>query len=85
MYHLEAEEPLQYSMLVAIDGNESLKRVERTKEDEDGVRVNIERSDSRTLGSHLFIERDVVDGFKHEVKRFGARVSDSFQRNVVSS
>ena len=63
-------------MLVAIDGNESLKRVERTKEGGDGARVNIERDDSRALHSHLFVERDIVDNFKYEVRSRNARVSD---------
>ena len=75
VYSLNDEEPMKYSMLVTIDGNESLKRVERTREGEDGVRVNVEREDGRTLSSHLFIEPEVVDVFKYEVKRRVERVS----------
>ena len=66
-YQLQGEPKLDPEMLVAVDGNESLRRVERRREDENGVERVAELKDSRTRTSPLFIERPRVDAFKNEV------------------
>ena len=55
IYRTDNEDELQHSMLAAMDGNESLKRVKRSKLMEDGeTRVYIEHEDDRSVHSHIF-------------------------------
>ncbi|KAJ7713931.1 hypothetical protein B0H16DRAFT_1742958 [Mycena metata] len=69
MYKLEGEEELEFSMLVTMDGNDSLKRVLRKEAqdfDEDGNLIpgeSKERFDPRTAaaGKDYFIPREKVD------------------------
>lgn len=61
-------------MLVALDGNESLKRNEMQRRvfDKSGIQtgvINIERADSRTRESLIFVDAAFVDRYKDEVKR----------------
>ncbi|KAF8157569.1 hypothetical protein K438DRAFT_1777209 [Mycena galopus ATCC 62051] len=66
MYKLEGEEDLIFSMLVTMDGNDSLKRVlRRTKtdgsEEEPVLGPSKEREDSRDGGEDYFLSREEVD------------------------
>ncbi|KAF8156503.1 hypothetical protein K438DRAFT_2075523 [Mycena galopus ATCC 62051] len=66
MYKLEGEEDLIFSMLVTMDGNDSLKRVLRpTKtdgsEEEPVLGPSKEREDSRDGGEDYFLSREEVD------------------------
>lgn len=67
-YVTDGEPAMRFSLLTAMDGNNSLKRVFRASESPDGSRTNIERRDERTRISPLFIARDTVDEFAHEVQ-----------------
>lgn len=60
---------MKHSILFAMDGNESLKRVERKREADDGIGVTIEKPDDRIIVSDLLVSRATVDLFKNEVKR----------------
>ncbi|KIY47957.1 hypothetical protein FISHEDRAFT_44267 [Fistulina hepatica ATCC 64428] len=66
MYRLEQEMPLQPSMLVACDGNNSLKLVDAT------FLAGDRRSDDRRLPSFRFLEPEVVDKFKDDVSNAAA-------------
>ena len=68
VYRLRDEEDLEHTMLVAMDGNESLRRVKRSIDDGTGERISIERLDERTREAAMYIERSVVDEFAHEVR-----------------
>lgn len=69
-YKLKDEKELPISMLTAMDGNESLKRVFRTKQGttEDDAPEGIAYADSRVRKSHIYISRSDVNLFKDEVK-----------------
>ena len=74
---LDNEPVLKYSILVAMDGNESLKR--HWRQDErvvDGQKVvrSIERPDNQTRPSMLYIDPAIVEGFKNEVRPVSGRV-----------
>jgi hypothetical protein len=61
-------------MLVAFDGNESLKRVERAIREKDASRKlvcseNIECKDLCTVMNDMYLSEDQVNQFKNEVKR----------------
>ncbi|HEV7736239.1 MAG TPA: hypothetical protein VGO47_02560 [Chlamydiales bacterium] len=73
-YVLTDEPSLKFSMLTTIDGNNSIKRMERRRNEknEDGqvIRtVNIECADSRAINSPMYLNREDVDIFKNEVPR----------------
>jgi hypothetical protein len=74
-YVLEDEPHLEPSMLIAIHGNESLKRVERAYHEKTAAgkvisATNIERQDSRSMTntSDLYLSREAVNRFKNEVQ-----------------
>jgi hypothetical protein len=77
--HALSNEPkLQFAMQAAIDGNGSLKRVQRvSKSDSNGggitTTTSIERLDSREAHDVRMMSREDVEAFKHEAK--SARVS----------
>lgn len=70
-YKLQEDTPMEHSVLLAMDGNSSLKRVLRTRESAagDGELISIARPDNRNRISELFIEAAEVDVYKDEVKR----------------
>ena len=74
MYKLDAEEVLEHSMLLCMDGNESVKRMRRVKRigeesnQKDSKPTVIERHDNRTRGATYFLEVAEVDEFAFEVK-----------------
>lgn len=65
-YRLEDEPPLQFSKLIAIDGNNSLRRVDPTVTKDFNV-----LQDSRTRTSDIWLSPDEVNRFKDEVKSRG--------------
>ncbi|KAF8585660.1 hypothetical protein K439DRAFT_1615792 [Ramaria rubella] len=72
-YVLQNEPTLEFYMLVAMDGNESLKQVKRVWHERNahGVMVqceNIEREDKRTIMSYMYLDQEAVNIFRHEVK-----------------
>lgn len=67
-YRLENEEDAGAAMLVCMDGNNSLKRVQRRREREGGQSYVVELRDKRTRESPMFLERELVDRFKNEVR-----------------
>lgn len=72
-YTLKDEPKLKYSMLLAMDGNNSLKRVARKtfETDDDGKVISaqsVERLDSRVIDDGVFLSPEKVDVFAHEVK-----------------
>lgn len=74
VYKLDGEETLDHSMLLCMDGNESVKRMRRVRrigeesnKKDPKVRV-VERYDDRTRGAAYFLEASEVDEFAHEVK-----------------
>ncbi|KAB5587706.1 hypothetical protein CTheo_8853 [Ceratobasidium theobromae] len=56
-YHLDGEPELKYSMLVTLDGNDSLKRVATSA-----------AVDRRTFKSDYFLDSEYVNRFENEVK-----------------
>ena len=70
-YKLGGELPLKPSVLTSMDGNESLKRVERRKDvtlDGNLHPEKIDLPDSRRVSSHMMIDRSAVDRFEDEVR-----------------
>jgi hypothetical protein len=65
-HRLKDEPALLFSMLFAMDGNDSAKRIARRREDEEGLQSS-ERLDSRVGGEEYFLSRDEVDRWAHEV------------------
>ncbi|EPS95018.1 hypothetical protein FOMPIDRAFT_130893 [Fomitopsis schrenkii] len=63
LYKLEGEAPLKYSLLVNMDGNQSLKLVD------DLFRAGATRQDERTGRSDLWLTPSEVDQWKDEVCR----------------
>ena len=72
MYKLTDEPPLKFSMLAAIDGNNSLKLVDST------YRSGSTRVDDRISTSSRWIKPDDVDIFKDEVANSRPKVSAHF-------
>ena len=74
-----SEEKVDSSMLFCIDGNESLKRHQRTRRvlnaSGSTIMEDSTRPDSRARKSHNFLEQDEVDVYKNEVRKRGAQVS----------
>ena len=68
-YVLEDEEPLEFSMLIAIDGNESLKCMTHTTVLDDSRVRNTEQQDKCSIISDMYLPSEKVDCFKYEVKR----------------
>ena len=62
MYKTTGEPPLKYSMLAAMDGNNSLKLVDST------LLTGTRRQDDRMSSSSRWIKPEAVDLFKDEVK-----------------
>lgn len=54
---------MQFSMLIAMDGNNSLKLVDST------FKAGSERGDDRSLASFRWLSAEDVDIYKDEVKR----------------
>ncbi|KAF6742162.1 hypothetical protein DFP72DRAFT_994580 [Ephemerocybe angulata] len=81
-YHLSGEEKLKFSMLVTMDGNDSLKRILRRHldasyagvdddEDEDKPRPapqSIEREDNRDIGNDIYITREAANRWDWETR-----------------
>lgn len=72
-YKLEDETPLEFSMLMTIDGNNSAKRMERqrTEKDENGNivnTINVERANNYSIETDLYLTAEQVDVFKNEVQ-----------------
>lgn len=69
------EPPLKYRMLAAMDGNESLKRIHRTREagDARAAAISIERRDGRSRAAQFIVEEAEVERYRDEVKKRGAR------------
>ncbi|KIY51425.1 hypothetical protein FISHEDRAFT_37141 [Fistulina hepatica ATCC 64428] len=63
MYRLEEDAPLRPSMLVACDGNNSLKLIDSS------FRIGQVRVDDRRLPSFRYLEPEEVDVFKDDVAR----------------
>jgi hypothetical protein len=68
MYKLEDEPLLKFSMLVAVDGNSSLKHVDSA------LKKGEDRLDDRTITSDIWLTPEQVDVFKDEVKKKKVRV-----------
>lgn len=94
-YKLKDELPMRFSMLIAMDGNDSLKRIMSTKtlisDDDEGdtlqSRICRERKDSRDIGDEYFIAREEVD--KWDINQstntvFDEEVFDRLQIVVLS-
>ncbi|KAJ4477074.1 hypothetical protein C8R41DRAFT_983264 [Lentinula lateritia] len=69
---LQEDDPLEIRMMVAMDGNDSLKRVERRKDAADDSLAEIldsgvvERVDPRQAGGDYFLSRTSVDNWAEE-------------------
>ena len=63
LYKIESEPPLKFSLLAAMDGNNSLKLVDST------FRAGSVRTDTCTSTSRRWISPGEVDTFKDEVKK----------------
>ena len=78
-YKLENEPSLKFRMMVAMDGNNSLKRIERAirTRNDNGELVtsnSIEREDGRSLPrGGLYLDAEEVDRYKDEVKNFQSK------------
>jgi Kyakuja-Dileera-Zisupton transposase len=71
---LKDEPQLEFSMLVTMDGNESLKRVARAWREKDPnghvlSSESIERDDSRSIVSGMYLSEAAVNQFQHEIKQ----------------
>lgn len=90
VYKLKGEEALQHSMLLCMDGNESLKRLRRVKkldgDNATGQKLEvIERYDGRTRGATYFLEESEVNDFAFEVKaRTKRQAASQTQRSVTT-
>ena len=76
-FKLEGEQDLDFSVMVSMDGNNSLKRIGAS------IRGNQELSDSRTIDSDRWITADEVDRFKDEVAEVGYYVFPEISTNPV--
>jgi hypothetical protein len=68
MYKIEDEPPLKFSMLVAADGNQSLRLVDHT------FRAGEQRPDDRTFESTRWLRPEEVNIFKDEVRNAKRKV-----------
>lgn len=67
------EPPMKFSMLIAIDGNNSLRRMPkalRTRDENGKIIVSeyTERADSRSVATDFYLPNSYIDEFKNEVK-----------------
>lgn len=89
VYKLAAEEELEFSMLLCMDGNESLKRMRRVRRiGEESNKKNpkfeaIERHDNRIREARYFLEASEVNEFAGEVKA-RAKASTASQKKVTA-
>jgi hypothetical protein len=67
MYELKDEEPLAHRLLMAMDGNNSLKLVD------DSFRRGTQQADTRTGRASNWLSAEYVDLFKDEVPSHGKR------------
>jgi hypothetical protein len=68
-YKLHNEPKLRFNMLVAMDGNNSAKRIPKRKTKDDGVTLmSTERIDTREGGGDYFLSREDVDKWAKEVE-----------------
>jgi hypothetical protein len=66
-YKLHDEPKFRFSMLLAMDGNNSAKRIPKRKLKDDGVAlVSSERTDTREGGGDYFLSREDVDKWAEE-------------------
>ncbi|KAL5508706.1 hypothetical protein ACEPAG_4791 [Sanghuangporus baumii] len=76
LFKTDFEEQLPYSLLVCVDGNDSLKRLRQLRStfnnDAEETVVDLELDDRNYRELVLYVEEDVVDRYKHEVKKNGA-------------
>ena len=91
VYKLDAEEALEHSMLLCMDGNESVKRMRRVRRigeesnQKDSKSMVIERHDDRRRGATYFLEAAEVDEFAFEVKaRSKKKASSQGRASTVS-
>ncbi|KAF9472022.1 hypothetical protein BDN70DRAFT_909241 [Pholiota conissans] len=63
LYRVENEPSMKFSMLISMDGNNSLKLVDST------FKAGTTRDDDRVLPSFRWVSAEEVDQFKDEVKR----------------
>lgn len=68
MYKIQDEPSLKFSMLVAADGNQSLRLVDST------FLAGDLRPDDRVLRSNRWLQPEEVDKFKDEVKNAKQKV-----------
>ncbi|KAK1232405.1 hypothetical protein PQX77_004435 [Marasmius sp. AFHP31] len=89
-YRLKDEEPLKFSMLFTMDGNDSLKRVARREQGVDdegneggGLGPSKEREDSRDGGGDYFLSREEVNQWaKDSIQElFGKKDEDIFDES----
>ncbi|KAK1220387.1 hypothetical protein PQX77_016845 [Marasmius sp. AFHP31] len=89
-YCLKHEEPLKFSMLFTMDGNDSLKRVTRRGQGTDsegneggGLGPSKEREDSRQGGGDYFLSREEVDRWARDSiqELFGQKDEDIFNES----
>lgn len=78
LFEVDYEEQLPYSMLLCVDGNDSLKRLRHLRRKPDGnveeTVVDVEREDRSCRESSLYLEDDFIDKYKYEVKRTTEKV-----------
>ncbi|KAF7965149.1 hypothetical protein HWV62_45386 [Athelia sp. TMB] len=66
-YKLQDEKPLLFSLLFTMDGNDSLKRIQRYTLDENGSsQHSAEAIDSRAVNDGLYLAREEVDKWANE-------------------
>ncbi|PPQ80089.1 hypothetical protein CVT24_006543 [Panaeolus cyanescens] len=68
-YKLQNEEKLKFSMLVTMDGNDSLKRLIKRETDGlegEGMGESMERNDPRTVHGDYYLSREEVDKWARE-------------------
>ncbi|KAF8515264.1 hypothetical protein BU17DRAFT_76911 [Hysterangium stoloniferum] len=66
-YKLKDEKPLLFSLLFTMDGNDSLKRIQRRAMDEDGMPgCSSEHTDSRKVHDDFYLTREEVDKWAHK-------------------
>lgn len=65
----EGKKTLPRSVLFSLDGNESLKRHRRLRGADKNLKKDTSLADNRARFSRFFLEVDVVERYKNEVKR----------------
>ena len=93
MYVLEGEEKVDGSMLLCMDGNESLKRMRKfrytnggkERQPRESAIEDIDRIDSRKRNAYYFLEEDEVNRFAGEVRRKDAQKSKNIEVSLSLS